>query len=219
MKSRTQFKAVTIVLLVAGCCQVFAQGSRKSVADREIPVMKVTRANATRCIYDLAHIYKIPVGFGASLTNLIDEDEVGPVIEARTVREVLNAAVVFLPEFSWSEIDGVIDISPSGAPDSLLDAMVDNLQVKDKTVNEIKLMICDMPEVKEAVKNSGSEITEELTTSWSVIPKNQPKYSFTFHKMTVREIMNQLLRKTDTKYWDVIRARDPYRWVYISVGT
>jgi hypothetical protein len=213
MNYRTQFKRIELVLLVAVCCQSFGQGARKSIADRAIPVMKVTRANARDCLYRLTKDYKVPFGIDASYHSRIDENEVGPVIEARTVREVLDALTVFFPEYSWSEIDGVIDISPAGAPDSMLDTMVYDLHVKNKTVNQIKYMIYNTPEVKQALQNSGTKLSNDPEATWQSV--DEGRYSFAFHKMTVRQIMNQLIRKTNVKYWVAMRVEVGGKGVYL----
>jgi hypothetical protein len=212
MNYRQQFKVVLIVLLIAGCCQAFGQGARKSIADREIPVMKISRANARDCLYRLTTDYKIRFGIDASYHSRIDEKEVGPVIEARTVREVLDAWTVFSPGYSWSEIDGVIDISPAGSPDSMLDTMVYDLRVKNKTVNQIKYMIYNTPEVKQALQNSGSKLSNDPESTWQSV--DEGRYSFAFHKMTVRQIMDQLIRKTNTKYWVAMRVEVGGKGVY-----
>ena len=201
-----------LTLLITGLLLVStAQDGRSSLLNQKVHSIEISKANAHEVLGDLSKQYSIPIGVECSPYEDQEKTSDWPIkISDGNVRQVLDAFVKVKPDYKWEEVDGVINIFPIVARELILDIVIKDYLVKDKTPAEIVNTITDLPEVRTKLEELG--LRRDYTTPLPLAPpKRSSRLSFSMHNVTVRDVLNRLIKTTNNKYWVIYRLGDDHK--------
>jgi hypothetical protein len=137
-----------------------------------------------------------------------------------TVTDIFNALIQQAPNYRWIESSGVVNVMPEQNADSLLDLRIAGFHVTHATPDRLHAAIRSLPEV-EAWLNQRNLVEHSPATSSILIGSNgktgQPRVSLRLKKMTLREIMNTVVKKPGFRVWFVGRYGDHGQYVNLSI--
>jgi len=135
-----------------------------------------------------------------------------------TVIDVLNAIVAQEPSYKWVKVNGVINVMPEEHENSILDLRIPHLQLANADSSGVHAAIVSLPEVKEWLEQN--HLTERTPNYMEIIVgKNRdvmPRVSLDLHDMTLREILNRILKSCRFHSWVVARWGEKNQ--YLSIG-
>jgi hypothetical protein len=194
---------------------VIAQGQCNDQLTRKVSAFKVSGTTAHVILQRLAGQYKIPIG----LESLPEEETPkGITVEVKegTVRDVLDAVVEADPRYEWKVVDGVINVFPRERKDSLLTTVVSDYKIYQLNRDEIKESITEVPEIKSKLSSLG--IQRRDVVSLPMESKQLTPFTLNLHNVTMRKILNEVLRESGSHYWVVLRYGEQSKFVTVNIA-
>lgn len=129
-----------------------------------------------------------------------------------TIDAVLNSLIAQKPKYTWREIDGVYDLYPIHAGDSLLKVHVHSFIVDNMSLETASRAITELPEIKTWLMRHGVRRHElELGPG----RKSSIRVSLTLKEIPLRSILNHLVQKTGGTNWVVVRYGSSMQYIAI----
>lgn len=171
-----------------------------------------TFPSLTNALDAIGSRYRIQLGLelvtndsnGAPISLDLSGHEVGPV---------LDSLIVQRPAYIWSLQDGVYDLYPRVARDSVLDVNIRTFSVKQATPEEASRAISDLQEVKEWLSRYGVRRRElETGPRWK---NSERRVSLTLSGVSLRSVLNHLVKELEGTDWIVVRYGDKAEYIAI----
>ena len=195
-----------------------AQEPTRDILKQNVTSLEVTKENSVHVLALLASKYKVPIGVEVSSIDVdrISKDTCITKIKDGNVQEVLEAVIACHTDLRWKMMDGVINVSSISSSEPFLDTIISDFEIVEKTIPEIRRAISERPEVKRILSETRSAI-DELVLSPGATSDECSQLTFSVHNVTVREILNYIVRTTKKKYWGIIRWGNKKNiWVIIE---
>ena len=165
----------------------------------------------------LAQKYTMPIGLDLEIP--VERQSVSVRVPRGTVADILNAIIAQEPSYKWAEVNGVINVMPEANPNSVLDLQIAHLHVKDADFSEIDTAIASLPEVKRWLEQN--HVTENTATVLDILigkdGYNPRRVSLDLRDVTLREIMNRIVRLPGLHSWSVGRWGEKNQYFGIVV--
>lgn len=151
--------------------------------------------------------YDVPIGLEAATQG--EEPILSVMIQGRTLQEVLDETVRKDPRYEWKIIDGVINVRPKSQRDGLLakvlETRVDFFEIKrDSRLFQVRREILELPHVKALLEQEKVGYGPDVKLGGEFV-KFGKDFALSLSNVTVREILNRIIRTSDVKYWVVNR--------------
>jgi len=155
----------------------------------------------------LAVIHRVPIGIEYSL---VDQNESKLVVESKndSLKKILDSIVKQEPLYRWEGRDGVINFVPVRDRDPFFETLMNTSVSKyDPGKWTLKFQLRDAigntPEVKKLLESNKKMLAkyEDYVYYPSIYTKKGVDLSAS--KMTVREILNRIVRLSEHKSWSV----------------
>ena len=201
---------VTLTLAVPLLVQSLEM-SNQGLVDRSIDSLDLKASNIHLMLSSLSAATKIPIGLEVSPKDdlLIDRD-MKLHIQKGTIRTALDSVVRQNPFYTWKIQNGVVNVLPTEPNrDHLMRAV---LETKLERVAILRGM------TRFAFRQTITAMSEvsSVLTKENVHPENQSFMSRDFHPLgrgfsleisnvSVSELLNRVIRDSQTKYWIVVR--------------
>lgn len=152
-------------------------------------------------------IHRVPIGIEYSLA---DQNEPRLVVESKndSLKEILDSIVKQEPVYRWEVSDGVINFFPVRDRDPFFETLMNTFVSKyDPGKWTIKFQLRDAigstPEVKKLLESNNKALAkyEDYLYYPSIYTKKGVDVSGS--NMTVRAILNQIVRKSEHKGWSI----------------
>jgi hypothetical protein len=177
------------------------QSSKITLLDKRIFDFEENDAEAESILVRLAEEHKVPLGM--EHVPLAPDGKRGKHINVKvergTIRDVLNAITRADPRYEWVEADGVINVFPKQQKNSLLETTVDEFQVNQERADFAVDALMKLPEVKAKLEKMGLRFRNVISLPAGV-PNSFP-HPFSIYKATVRQVLNRLMKESDSYYW------------------
>ncbi len=182
----------TVSLAQAPDDEVLAKRARVS-QNRALPSSVLRLLSATS---------RIPIGFEL-IPSVREEDELRISINVMngTVRDVLDHLVKQDPRYRWEIQDGIINVLPVEANGSILDVMVPFFNIQDVDAEDVPRALLDLSEVQSRLWILG--LVGSNTVQYDGPVRDLPLFSLSMTNVTVRDILNEILRRGHSKSWEV----------------
>ena len=212
----TGLKSVFSLLAVIGIFSFigFAQDIYPEKQVNDLPNLKIEdinfeRSNFVSSLKQLAQIYNFPMGIECGL-NYDEQIPVVFIFKSGTLSELLDK-VTAQNNFAWEIKDGVVNIFPkTNQADSrlrkILETEIGIFSVKkQESLADVEKAMFMKPEVRKVLFQAGMKYPDRAPGGFRTlrIGKN---YSVEITNMTVRTIMNKLLRENSTTNFWVIQS-------------
>jgi hypothetical protein len=141
-------------------------------------------------------------------------------ISKGTVADIFSAIVDDAPSYKWSEQDGVVNVLPRESMNSVLDLHISRFTVKNATSIKVREAIDTLPEVEAWLKQNG--VVDRSPIDIDVFARTRgkpalPRVSLRLHNLTLRELLNGVVRKTPLSGWTVSRYGESAQYLYIQI--
>lgn len=206
-------KNTTIVffLLVTSLIWIQTAQGQTSVTEllsRRLEPLETEADSVHLMLAKISNDYGIPIGFEAATEG--ESPLLSVVIQNRSLKEVLDEIVRKDPRYEWVIADGVINVRPRSERDPILMRLVET-RIKDLDVKKgaslfrARSQIVETPEVQEILRQANMSLPYDIKFGGE-FAKLGRDFSHHFSNATVREILNQVIRTSDVKYWIVNRG-------------
>lgn len=197
--------AAILLALLLVCIPSFGQSENDDVLSRRLRDITINADNSFAVLKDISTRYSIPIGIETSPTEVATQksnEEL--VIKDGTVKDVLNAFAKLNTQYEWAMFDRVINIYPKVAfqREPILDLKLTNFHSKNEDLNEVSRKILAHPDVLPFIESQGL-VSNTDTTAFGVV--NAETRSFSTQDLSVRELLNFLLKKKYMKCWVIYR--------------
>jgi hypothetical protein len=123
------------------------------------------------------------------------------------VKDLLDSAIGQNSLYTWAIEEGVINVFPKGRREPFLKRLLETnvalLRIAPGTSRvDFRRAVTDSPEVKSELAMFRVESDNQIYTSHDIRPLG-PEYSLNAAGLTVRSILNGMIRESATKFWIV----------------
>lgn len=216
MPAVRRYVVVSALLLVGFVLNVCAQES--DLLSLRIKATAVKDESIDEVLGDLAVDYQIPVGIELGDSKLTPRRKIEMDLPETTLKDFLDAVIAKDPRYTWKLERGVIHASPVTARDmfveSLLDTKISNFTLSDKTTRRwVFDDILNLPEI--GSKLVIADVTPlTLTISWlGVVRRLKSDGFFSESNLTMRELLDKIVLKTEIKRWVILRWGDNNEYI------
>lgn len=213
--SKHHLLALGFIFIGILSCPAFGQESLPSPLDKKVN-FEITDSDPIFILRVLAAKSRLRIGFESFLYNATEKPHsISIRISGGTVRDVLNEFVEADPRYQWRAVDGVVNVAPRACEDGILDVVVHKFSVKDVTAESIGSIILDLPEVQTRLKSRGLSGSKAIDYDGPL--RTLPQFSIDLSEITVRDILNEMLKRKYTDLWTVTFHGDDKTYVTISL--
>lgn len=168
----------------------------------------LTKKHEIDAVVTIARTFGVKVGFESTGQESGGEAEflLDLKLKGVTLDEALEALVAKAPAYGWELMEkGIVNVRPVSGANPLLDARISKLEFKDENLVGIEQLIRKAPEVTDALRSSGARIANLYVIVGQPPPEMQKgTITASFKDMTVREILNELLRRGNASSWSLL---------------
>lgn len=208
-----------ISLLLCALVSVTGQRAKEQLLNQKVTSFEVTKAVPGTVLQRLANAYQVPVGLEA-----MPEGEAGQAnrkidirIQLGTVRDVLDAIVYADQRYTWKETNGFINVLPQKERDRFLEAVIRDFHLRDVNKEDAINALLQLPEVKDKVNQSGA-VRREVQILPATPISTLPRFSLNMHTVTVRQVLNEIMKKTSCYYWVFFKYGDHNKYFSIRMS-
>ncbi len=208
MKLKNRFQFCFFICILIACVQVsLGQKRPDDMLNRRLEPLAIEADSMAEILSKISGDYGIPIGQEAATDG--QSPTLSVVIQGRSLRDVLDEIVKQDPRYEWKVIDGVINVFPRTKRDlllaNILDQRVQSFTIPKATrLIQIRYAIAAIPEVKELLQQANVTPMDYIAVGGDLVKPGQD-FSLNTSDSTVREILNQIIRTSDFKYWIVNR--------------
>lgn len=187
---------------------------------REITGYKNGQSDFFGALQEASYKYGVPLGIEADAQGE-DAKDISVSIPQGTVADIFNALVQQAPNYKWVETGGVVNVIPRRQNgNSVLDIAIARFRATNATPDAIHSAIISLPEVK-AWLNQNQLVERGFHTPSILVGKDgktdQPRVSLSLKNMTLRQIMDTIVKKSGFHVWFVGRYDDHRQYLSISI--
>jgi hypothetical protein len=155
--------------------------------------------------------YKISTGFDATSSDR-DQTPITVDFSDQNIGDVFDSIILQKPMYTWSFQDGVYDIYPKSEAESISGVYIVSYSVTEATYPEASDAIARLPEVQSWLSQNHVRRNEiKSSMGWS----GTQKISLTLNKVPLRNLLDQLTKKSGVEYWNIIRWGDKMQFIAI----
>jgi hypothetical protein len=154
---------------------------------------------------------------GIELNREVEERAISVKMPEGTVGDVVGAVVGQAPGYKWAQVNGVINVMPQDVNDSVLELRIARFRVKDAAAEDLRAAVVSLPEVKAWLAQNQ---LVERTAGTPLFPEQKaglPRISFDVSNVTLREILNRVVKEPNFHEWLVARYGDRGQYLEISI--
>lgn len=156
----------------------------------------------------LASDYRIPIGIVLGDEKLIPRREIDLNLPETNVKEFLDAVIAKDPRYTWKLEGGVIHVRPSTGGDAFLSTLLDTkisyfAFTEGITRYRIFNDILNAPEIQ--TKLIVADVAPMVFLNFGSMHKVGKGISFQETNLTLREMLDRIILKTDIKRWVLVR--------------
>ena len=193
-----------------------------SVAKLRIQNLDIRDRNIHLVLAKLAYKYRIPIGLEvAKSDNFLKRSDIHVRIKDGTMRDALDAIVKQRREYEWRQVGNVINVLPKNENRdpivrTILETKVEKFSVPRATSRfGLRQALSEQAELNDVVARAGVSFSIEAFTPYDIQPLGR-KFSLEAANLTVAEILDAIIMKSDTKYWLIDRYGDRGEYLLIN---
>jgi hypothetical protein len=188
---------------------------RGNLADLPLRAVSIKRSNVPLALHDIADKYNIPIGVEISPDDdLLKERKILVQFDSGTLKDALNSVVSQNPLYTWNIEDDVVNVFPKNNREpllkALLEARIETISIPPGTSRfSFRESLIKSPELKGILASFGVESNNEVFLSRDIAALGRG-FSLSLSDVTVKSILNRVIRESETKYW-IINRDGPHR--------
>jgi hypothetical protein len=208
-----RFTAILIFALCALSPVAVAQQPASDILERKVTLV-LNDFDEELILKSLAEDAKARVGF-ESIGGASEQKKISISVEKGTIRDALDAFIKADERYKWEMADGVINIIPRESQEGILDVVIPNFFISDANIDDLSFAVTGTPEVLARLAKIKAKRSEYFF--YVGAPKPSTRYSVSLPEMTVKEILNEFLRRDFAWYWNVSRYGEKNEYVAVEL--
>ncbi len=176
------------------------EGVSSSILDQKATLV-LRDTNVRNALYSLSIKAKTPIGFIGVAGENGEARRINVKVVQRSIRETLDEIINSDNRYKWEVINGQINVSPASWPDNISDLTIEFLQLSEIEVGKVGAAILDAPKIRSYLETVNKKKTEGLI--YSGPPINNAKISVVFSNITIRDALNEILRRGEARFWAI----------------
>jgi len=211
------YKFILVKLIAVGVLLIFPISLFASTKQQETDILdkKVTfRAGSYTAsnLLDLLSLKaKAPIGFEEIPCE--EERKITINITSGKVREILDEFVREDKRYKWVKIKNVINVMPKDTRDSVLDVKISVFSFTNIDIDDARIAILESYELK--TKLAALNLIGSNSTDYDGPLRDMSQFSIDLSNVTVRDILNEVLRQGRNRYWKAYRYGDNNKYFTI----
>ncbi len=212
VRIRRPIFAILIVLCpLISAHSVIGQNVRDDLSVKLVKRFEMSTDNIHLILSQISDEYEVPIGLEAAAGGTKGH-QVRLSTQDGTLRDLFNSIIEQDTRYEWTVIDGVVNFSPKVGRDDLLKKLLE-IRIREFSITteksrySIKTVIKNLPEVKSFLDEVKIVYSAETFFSGDRLKVN-PEFSRIASCMTLRDVLNQIIRTSDARYWIVNRYGD-----------
>lgn len=207
------------VLVLLMLCYGHAVGQKPDDLLKQRLTVKLEDVPFITVVATLSLDHRIPIGLELGTFSY---DGVRRNFDAtdKTLKEILNLICQYWPAYTWEVKDGVVNVVPAVARDTLIEHLLSTKishfsphKVTDKF--ELRNAIVDLPEVKSFLDANGVSV---FRLGNPLRPSDQiGAVDLSVSDTDVKGVLNKIVRETERKFWTVGRRSLDRNTIYMSL--
>ena len=182
--------------------------------DKEVSRFELRDVPPSLVLERVAKSRNAPIGFESSPQ---ESAKINVRIEQGTVRDVLDQIVQADSIYEWTETDGVINVSPRLNKSPILETVVRSISVEQVNRVDAIWAIFELPEVR--TKVAAMEVKRRDFVSLPGKPEySLPQFSLKLRNVTVRTILNEIMKAGGDNYWVFFRYGDHNEYFSVNMS-
>lgn len=142
----------------------------------------------------------VPIGFQSADLDANVRSISIKVVDG-TVKDVLDQLIQTDERYKWELDNGVINFLPKHSKISFLDVVVAVFNFKDGDAEDVPRAILSLPEVQ--IRFSELGLKEDTAKQYEGPVRNLQQFSLQMRNATVREILNEIVRRRHSTFWKI----------------
>ena len=219
---------VVIALLIASPqgATGYAQSTRSEVQDwlnLRVENLDLEADNIHLLLLKLSNEKGIPIGLEVSSEDDLSQTKTIRVqIKQGTLADVLNSIVAQNPLYTWRIQDDVVNVTPlEFNRDQLLRSVLEKRFAKFSIARgtsrlTLRQTLSDTREIRAILDQGGVAPNQQTFMSRDVSPLGR-QYGFEATNISVSELLNRVIRESQTKYWIVLRDGDKKQYFVLNL--
>ena len=196
------------VLLVSGFVVQARAFNDTDLLTRQIKATTIKRESIDRVLGRLAVDYQVPIGIELGNENLTPLRQIDLDLPVTNVKGFLDALIVKDPRYTWTLEGGVIHLWPVTARDSfvttLLNTKISHFAVTGgSSIPGVYHDIMNLPEIGSRLVVA--DVAPMVLAHWGGIPKLDKDTFFSESNLTLKELLDRIISKTEIKTWVILR--------------
>jgi hypothetical protein len=210
--------AVAILLCVSTEPGQIGAAATHGLTDQAVADYQDSGADLIQLLSRASNKFKIPLGI--ELNKELPHQIVSVHIAKGSVADLFSVIVDKAPGYKWVEQDGVVDILPREHADGMLDLHISRFAVKDATSIQVREAIDALPEVEIWFKQNG--VVDQSPIDVNVFAPTRgrlalPRVSLRLHDVTLRGVLNRIVRKPPLNGWTVSRYGNRAQYLNVQI--
>jgi hypothetical protein len=206
MRRKNVLRVYFLVCIVVVCAEVSVGQTRVgNMLNHRLEPLETQADTMHLMLSKISGDYSVPIGLEAAT------DGEGPilsvVIQGRNLRDVLDDIVKQDSRYEWRIVDDVINVRPRSRRDPLLEGILETrvrtfVIPKDMRLPRLRYELTEIPEIVTQLRKA--EVSPGVF--WiGASPKLGKDFSLSVTNVRFRDLLNQIIRTSDIKYWIVNR--------------
>jgi hypothetical protein len=221
------FSVMVLVVLAA----FIGQGSRipattkqsGTLVDEPVVEVNIQERNIHLALSKLANQYKLPIGLEvAADDDLLKERSLSVRVKAGTVKDVLDAVASQCPDYTWELKEDVINVfpkQPNRDPllENILAVKLKSFAIEKGTARiEFTRAVVSSHELRSMLEANGLNVEYEIFSKHDIGALGRG-FSVNVSDVTVKSLLNQVIKRSETKYWLLNRYGENRQYLLLKL--
>jgi hypothetical protein len=185
----------------------FGGHTQNPVRGRKVPKTHLEGLGFDGLLADLAVKYGITIGVEDFRSDVSETDyRTSMDLPSGRLGSLVDRIIATDSRYRWNEINGVIQVYPTGRREDLLDVVIHEFSREGNFLQaQIADEICNLPEVKSKMNALGISAFNPLPISMIMGADYTDRYSVHVHDVTVRDLLNEIAKSSKYHFWAIGR--------------
>lgn len=194
-----------------------------TLVDKPVVEVNIQESNIHLALSKLANQYKLPIGLEvAADDDLLKERKVSVRVRAGTVKDVLDAVATQCPDYTWELKDDVINVFPKRPNrdpllENILAVRLKAFAIEKGTARiEFTKAVVSSHELSSLLEANGLNVEYEIFSKHEIRALGRG-FSVNVSDVTVKSLLNQVIKRSETKYWLLNRYGENRQYLLLKL--
>ena len=194
-----------------------------TLVDKPVVEVNIQASNIHLALSKLANQYKLPIGLEvAADDDLLKERNLSVRLKAGTVKDVLDAVANQCPDYTWELNDEVINVFPKRPNrdpllENILAVKLKAFAIEEGTARiEFTKAVVSSHELSSLLKANGLNVEYEIFSKHDIGALGRG-FSVNVSHVTVKSLLNQVIKRSETKYWLLNRYGENRQYLLLKL--